>query len=285
VIHPLTLCAIYFAGIFLELVLSRLGWIRARYETKDTALSLTMFCGHFLISSLLFGLYAVVATFVFKYRIFTFDMRSPWCWSLLIVLEDFTYYWTHRTLHERRIWWLVHVNHHTSQHFNLSTALRQSWLTEITGAMWIPWLWLSFLGFPLYAVALQKTLNLAYQVWLHIEHVGKLPRPIEAIFNTPSHHRVHHSRHEKFLGRNYAGTFIVWDKLFGTYADEGAERTHRYGLVDNIGTFNLFRVLFHELVFTIREAWHLRSPVKVARFLFGKMEPRSSAAKIFSVSP
>ena len=113
-----------------------------------------------------------------------------------------------------------HVNHHSSQHYNLSTALRQTWTGGIAGT-WVLWLPLAFLGFPPAMIAIQKGISLVYQYWIHTEAIRRLPRWFEAVFNTPSHHRVHHARNPRYLDRNYAGILIIWDRLFGTYQPEG----------------------------------------------------------------
>ena len=166
---------------------------------------------------------------------------------LLFFADDFSYYWFHRCSHESRFFWASHVVHHSSTHYNLSTALRQTWVPMT----YLPfWLWLPALGFAPWMVLLAQAWSLIYQFWIHTERIKRLPRPLEAVLNTPSHHRVHHGSNEVYLDRNYAGILIIWDKLFGTYEPEG-ERV-RYGLTKNIGTFNPVRAAFHEYV----AMWH-----------------------------
>ena len=182
------------------------------------------------------------------------------------LLEDLTYYWFHRLSHERRFWWAAHVNHHSSQHYNLSTALRQTWTGGVAGT-WALWLPLAFLGFPPAMIAIQKGISLVYQFWIHTEAIGKMPRWFEAVFNTPSHHRVHHARNPRYLDRNYAGVLIVWDKLFGTFQPELDEEPCRYGIVKNLGDFNILRVAFHEWAGMLGDV--ARHPRHALGYLFG----------------
>src|SRR4029079_10729997 len=160
--------------------------------------------------------------------------------------------------HEARVFWASHVVHHSSRHFNLSTALRQTWVPMTYLPFWLP---LLALGFPPWMVLLAQSWSLIYQFGLHTERIGRLPRPIEAVFNTPSHHRVHHGSNEVYLDRNYGGILIVWDRLFGTFQGE-TERV-RYGLTKNIRSFKPTRVAFHEFAAIWRdvraaESWRHR---------------------------
>ena len=123
-----------------------------------------------------------------------------------------------------RVFWASHVVHHSSPHFNLSTALRQTWVPMTYLPFWLP---LLLLGFPPWMVLLAQSWSLIYQFGLHTERIGRLPRPIEAVFNTPSHHRVHHGANEQYLDRNYAGILIIWDRLFGTLHPRGRARALR----------------------------------------------------------
>ena len=158
------------------------------------------------------------------------------------------------------------MNHHTSQHYNLSTALRQTWTGGVAGT-WLLWLPLAFLGFPPAMIAIQKGISLVYQYWIHTETIRRLPKGFEAVFNTPSHHRVHHARNPIYLDRNYAGILIVWDRLFGTFQPELDAEPCRYGVVHNLGAFNPLRVAFHEWVGIAQDI--ARSPRHVLGWLFG----------------
>ena len=235
--------------VFILLMVAEILYIRwrdgpGRYETRDTATSLLMGAGS-VAAGLLLGFIAYNVYFwVWEYRVF--DLGTAWyVIALCFLLDDLRYYCVHRIGHTSRWVWASHVNHHSSQHYNLSTALRQTWTGELTGMfiLQIPLVWL---GFHPLMVLFVGGLNLVYQFWIHTEVIDKLPRPIEYIFNTPSHHRVHHGRNAQYLDANYAGTLIIWDRMFGSFVPE--DEKPDYGLVHNLGSFNPIRVAFHEYV-------------------------------------
>jgi sterol desaturase/sphingolipid hydroxylase (fatty acid hydroxylase superfamily) len=217
------------------------------YDPRDTRTSLSMGLGNVVIN---FGWkFVVLAAYVGIYELtpLRLDPGDWWVWVLLFFADDFSYYWFHRISHESRAFWASHVVHHSSQHYNLSTALRQTWVPMT----YFPfWLWMPAVGFEPWMVLLAQAWSLIYQFWIHTEKIRKLPRWFEAIFNTPSHHRVHHGVNEQYLDRNYGGIMIIWDRLFGTYEPEG-ERV-RYGLTTQLRTFRPVRVAFHEYI----AMWH-----------------------------
>lgn len=183
-LDPVTLATPFFIlAIILEVALARLGATRTNYEAKDTAASLVMGLGSTLAGLLVGGVVAAATLYVYQHRLFDIPMTAVWAWIAIFLLEDLTYYWFHRLSHERRFWWAAHVNHHSSQHYNLSTALRQTWTGGIAGT-WALWLPLAFLGFPPAMIAIQKGISLVYQFWIHTEAIGRMPRWFEAVFNT-----------------------------------------------------------------------------------------------------
>jgi len=224
------------------------------FETKDTAASLAMGVGNVVVNlgakGIVLAAFWVVydTTGIFKETLLP---SLGWVWVLLVFAEDLTYYWFHRKSHEIRFFWASHVVHHSSEKYNLSTALRQSWTGNITGTF-LFWLWLPLLGFHPMMVVTMQSVSLIYQFWIHTETIGKLPAPIEWVMNTPSHHRVHHSSQVKYLDRNHAGILIIWDRLFGTFKEE--EERPRYGLTSNIDTYNPVRIAFHEWMDIWRDA-------------------------------
>jgi sterol desaturase/sphingolipid hydroxylase (fatty acid hydroxylase superfamily) len=264
---PVTLATPFFIlTVLLEIGLARLKLIKSRYETKDTAVSLVMGLFSTLAGLPLAAVVVAVGLWAYQHRLFTIPADAWWAWVAVFLLEDVTYYWFHRLSHERRFWWASHVNHHSSQHYNLGTALRQTWTGEVAGT-WLLWVPLMALGFPPWMVAIEKGISLVYQYWVHTEAIRRLPRWFEAVFNTPSHHRVHHARNPRYLDRNYAGILIVWDRLFGTFQPELDEEPCRYGLVHNLGTFNVLRVAFHEWIGIARDI--VREPRHALGWLFG----------------
>jgi len=268
-IDPVTLAVPFFIlSIVLEIILARMGKVKAVYEAKDTATSLLMGFGSGIAGLLTGGVVFAASVWVYKYHLFDIAMSAAWAWLAIFLLEDFTYYWFHRLSHERRFWWAAHVNHHTSQHYNLATALRQTWTGGAAGT-WALWLPLSLLGFPPAMIAIQKGISLVYQFWIHTEAVRRMPVWVEALFNTPSHHRVHHARNPRYLDSNYAGILIIWDRMFGTFVPELDEEPCRYGVVKNLGDFNIFRVAFHEWVGILSDLLTARSWREAFGYLFG----------------
>jgi len=224
------------------------------YERRDTATSLTMGIGNVLIN--VGWKLVVLAAYAGAYLVAPFHLPAdnPLTWIALFLADDFAYYWYHRTHHEIRVFWASHVVHHSSERYNLSTALRQTW-TPFSALPF--WLMLAFLGFAPWMILLQQSIGLVYQFFIHTERIGKLWEPVEFVMNTPSHHRVHHGSNAQYLDKNYGGILIVWDRLFGTFQEEG-ERV-RYGLTKNINTFNPLRVATHEYVAIWRDLRHAGS--------------------------
>jgi sterol desaturase/sphingolipid hydroxylase (fatty acid hydroxylase superfamily) len=231
------------------------------YGASDTRTSLTMGLGNVAINVV--WKLVVVAVYAALYELTPIRLPAdnPLTWVALFLLDDLAYYWFHRVSHESRFFWASHVVHHSSEHYNLSTALRQTWVPMTYFPFWLA---LPLLGFAPWMVLLAQSWSLIYQFWIHTERVRRLPRWAEAVLNTPSHHRVHHGANEQYLDKNYAGILIVWDRLFGTFEPEG-ERV-RYGLTTNIATFDPLRVAFGEyvaLAHDVRAArgWRLRAQV------------------------
>ena len=218
------------------------------YDLRDTRTSLTMGLGNVAINVV--WKLAVVTIYAALYELtpLRLDPSDWWVWVLLFFADDLAYYWFHRVSHESRVFWASHVVHHSSQHYNLSTALRQTWVPMTYMPFWLP---LPLLGFPVWMVLLAQAWSLIYQFWIHTERIHRLPRWVEGILNTPSHHRVHHGSNHQYLDKNYGGILIVWDRLFGTWEPEG-ERV-RYGLTKNLETSNPIQVAFHEYIAMTRD--------------------------------
>lgn len=225
---------VFFALIGLELWFARRAGRRV-YRLADAISCLS--CG---IGQQMTGLWwkaAQLALYVGVYELaalFSWDASAPLTWFVAMVLVDHQYYWWHRTTHRSRLFWTTHVVHHQSEDYNLAVALRQAWFSSWT-SVWF-YLPLALLGIPPLVFAVSNVLNTLYQFWIHTELVGKLPRPIEAVWNTPSHHRVHHAVDPVYIDRNYAGILIVWDRLYGTFIEEAHAPT--YGTVTPLRSMN-----------------------------------------------
>ena len=253
---------LFFALIGLELGVSRLRG-RATYRFSDSISDLSL-----RILSQLTGLVITLMTYaLFAWVSANLSIQqflpvpawpsgNPWSsvagftsWAVVFLLVDLCYYWSHRLSHRVHILWAGHVVHHSSEEYNLTVALRQSSLHGLfTWAFYMP---LALLGVPWVMFAVCHGLNLIYQFWIHTREVGRLG-PLEWFMNTPSHHRVHHGVNPKYQDKNYAGVFIIWDRLFGTFAPEEEEPV--YGITVPLGTWNPLWANVHVFVDIARQA-------------------------------
>lgn len=245
----------FIALIVIEMVVA---WRRdpSRYEARDTLTSLLLGVGSTVAGALTGGIVVAIGAWIHRFPPFAIGLDVKtfwWAWIICFVLDDLAYYLFHRSAHRVRWFWASHVIHHSSQHYNLSTALRQTW----TGFLSLAFLFRLplFLIFPPAMVLFCAALNLIYQFWIHTEAVRRMPRWFEAVMNTPSHHRVHHGTNPDYLDANYAGVFIIWDRMFGTFVPERDAEPVRYGLVHQLGTFNVLWAAVHEWVAIGRDVW------------------------------
>ena len=238
--------------IIIEMVMAKRR-APAAYEPRDTLTSLAFGFGSSIAGLLTGGFAFAIAMGIYDFRVTTVPFVW-WAFILCFVLDDLAYYAFHRAAHRVRWFWASHVNHHSSQHYNLSTALRQTW-TGFFAATFIFRLPLVLIGFHPAMVLFVGGVNLIYQFWIHTEMIGRMPKWFEAVMNTPSHHRVHHATNPRYLDRNYAGVFIVWDKMFGTYTAEVDEEAPRYGIVKQLGSFNILWGVFHEWAGIATDVW------------------------------
>jgi len=179
-----------------------------------------------------FALYAAVYD-----SVSLFEMPNHWAiWVLAFVLYDFTYYWVHRFGHEMNVMWAAHVVHHSSEEYNLTTALRQTSTSFLSVLFYIP---MAVLGFDPLMLLTVGSLNLIYQFWVHTRHIGKLGW-YELFFVTPSNHRVHHAQNDIYIDKNYGGFFILWDRLFNTFQEELDEQPVVFGITGAISSWNPF---------------------------------------------
>jgi sterol desaturase/sphingolipid hydroxylase (fatty acid hydroxylase superfamily) len=264
---------LYAIPAFVALVVLEIAWARRRagdpgvrgHEARDAATSLGLGVANVLISSVTKLGSLALFTVLYEYRLLDLGTGVA-VWIALLFAEDLCYYAFHRSHHEVRLLWAAHVNHHSSTYYNLSTALRQSVTTPITGPLfWAP---LALVGFAPWMILTAQAWSLLYQFWLHTESIGRLG-PLEWIFNTPSHHRVHHGANVEYLDRNHGGIFILWDRLFGTFEPERAPV--RYGLTTNLETFHPVKVAFHEFAAIARDV--RRAPTVGAKLRYALAPP------------
>ena len=247
----------YAVPAFILLIIIEMLWARKKapekYEPKDTLTSLAFGTGSTVAGALTGGLVFAMMLWLYEHRLFDIGW-AWWAWIACFVLDDLAYYVFHRSAHRVRWLWASHVNHHSSQHYNLSTALRQTW-TGFIAFNFVFRMPLALAGFHPAMIAFCGGINLIYQFWIHTEAVGRMPRWFEAVMNTPSHHRVHHATNARYLDANYAGVFIIWDKMFGSFTPETDDEKIRYGIVKQLGTFNLLYSVFHEWIGIAKDVW------------------------------
>lgn len=226
---------------------------RKWFRFNDAVTNLS--CG--IGSQVLGAFFAIITFWGYTYTYENFSLlkiaETPLNWFLLFLGVDFAYYWFHRLSHEINAIWATHIVHHQSEEYNLTVALRQSWFQSLFS--WWFYLPLAFLGFSPLMIVTVGAVNTLYQFWIHTKAIKKLPAPIEFIFNTPSHHRVHHGTNPQYIDKNHAGSLIIWDRMFGTFIEEKEEVV--YGITNPLNSFNPFRANFHywfELVDTARKA-------------------------------
>jgi sterol desaturase/sphingolipid hydroxylase (fatty acid hydroxylase superfamily) len=242
------------------------------YDPADAMASISGGLGSLVTMALMKGAALAVFGIIYEHRILTAG-TGVLAWVALTFAYDFCFYWYHRASHETRLLWAAHVVHHSSQRYTLATALRQSWTAPaFEMVFWAP---LPFFGFRPEMVLLMSSFSLLYQYWIHTEKIGRLG-PLEWFMNTPSHHRVHHASNPRYIDRNHAGVFIIWDKLFGTFEPE--TETVRYGLTKNVETHNWMTIQFHEFAQIAREvraSGSLRAALRVLTY----MPPRPMPTK------
>jgi sterol desaturase/sphingolipid hydroxylase (fatty acid hydroxylase superfamily) len=213
---------------------------RSSYERRDTRTNLLMGFGSLVVNGTarIVALLAYSALYVVAPVHLDPHRWSTWIYALVAV--DLLFYAEHRAAHRVRILWAAHQAHHNSQRFNLSTAVRQKWNPWWELLVWVP---LPLLGLPPWLLFTAFSINLIYQFFVHTERIDRMWAPVEFVLNTPSHHRVHHASDPEYLDRNYGGVLIVWDRLFGSFVEEGRRPT--YGLTRNVDSHNPFRLQYY----------------------------------------
>lgn len=203
------------------------------YRLNDALTNLNVGVSHLLFklltTGLMFGAYVWV-----KEHFALIHLSGFWAYAIVFVLFDFCFYWAHRFGHEINLFWGAHIVHHQSEEYNLTVALRQSWIHSLLA--FIFFLPIAFLGVDILTLGIVASVNSFYQFWIHTKAVKRMPKWFEAIFNSPAHHRVHHGVNPKYIDKNHAGMFIIWDKLFGTFQEEEEEPT--YGITKQMSSWN-----------------------------------------------
>jgi sterol desaturase/sphingolipid hydroxylase (fatty acid hydroxylase superfamily) len=232
---------VFIALIIIEVIINAKKNLNL-YKFKDSTANITMGLGSVVIGLLTKTFAFFVFLWIYQFRLFEIP-NTWWMWALLLLADDVTFYWYHRLAHQIRFFWAAHVQHHSSEHMNFSVALRQSWGEPFIKFLF--YIWLPFIGFNPVYILIMQAISLVYQFFPHTKLVGKLG-PIEWVFNTPSHHRVHHATQVQYLDKNHAGILIIWDRIFGTFQKE--IETPTYGLTVNINSFSPLKIASHEYI-------------------------------------
>ncbi len=233
--------AVYLTAITIEALYSYYTK-KKLYDVKDSLVNIFLGVSGVLMRVLTKGVW--LALWIYLYQFAPFKVKeSFWSWVLLFLLNEFVYYWFHRFSHENKYLWAVHVNHHSSEKLNFTTAARLPFFNLILhNFFWIP---LLFLGFSPMMIFTVENINFLFAFVQHTQVIKKLPY-LDFVFNTPSHHRVHHSSNEEYLNKNYGSTLIIFDRMFGTFKNEKDDIVIKYGIPKNIKTYNPLKVIFHE---------------------------------------
>ena len=210
--------------------------------------------------------------FIFEnFRIFTFENNWRITWILAMFGTDHGYYWAHRMMHEVNIIWATHQVHHSDQDFNLATGMRQGLFQRyFTWPFYLP---MALVGIPTEFFITHQGLSLLYQFWIHTEIVDGLGDTLNYIMNVPKHHQVHHGRNPYCVDKNYAGVFIIWDRLYGTFADRDADVDYKgekiaYGLIPPVDSFGYFKIQFHSYAKLIAKVMNSNGIINKLKSIF-----------------
>lgn len=237
---------------------------RKLYDKKETIGSIFVGIGNVVINLLLkLTLFYMI---VWLYNLIPWRMAFNW-WTFLpcYIIFDLCSYWAHRISHQQRFWWATHVVHHSGEHYNLTVSFRLSWVQHLKLIFFLP---VALIGFHPVIFFVVNQIAVLFQFWVHTEYIPKLHPAIEYIFATPSNHRVHHGSQDKYINKNYGATFIVWDRIFGTYQKE--EEQVVYGITTNIeNKANPIIINFHEYVDMWKDVKGAKGFKRKLFFLFG----------------
>ncbi|MGB3546385.1 MAG: sterol desaturase family protein [Saprospiraceae bacterium] len=243
-------------------------WLRRKqadhhYDEKDALAAASVGIGNLISSALVKA--AMFGVILFFYNLVPWYIPITW-WGYILCfcVIDFFRYWAHRVAHEQRMWWATHVTHHSSEQYNFTVSFRLSWTQHIKVVFFIP---VALMGFDPFLFFICNQLAVLYQFWLHTEMIDKCWKPIEFFFVTPSHHRVHHGTNPQYMDKNYGSSFVIWDRIFGTFEPEGEKVI--YGISTPVNSYNPVTLVFHEWVDIVKDMRTYPHPRSWWRILFG----------------
>tara|TARA_B100001113_G_C21071477_1_gene605741 strand:+ start:533 stop:1372 length:840 start_codon:yes stop_codon:yes gene_type:complete len=256
---------IVLAMIFLEILVSNFR-NQNFYKRGDTLCTVGLLLGNIIVAFAIKGIVLAFHIYLYQFRVFDFVNEVPiWAlWTMTFISIDLVFYVYHRMSHRIRFLWAIHLSHHSSEEMNFAVSFRQAWFGPISK---IPFFMvLPLLGFDPTIIAVAGVISTLWGIVGHTQVIGKLG-PLEWIFNTPSHHRVHHGSNKQYIDKNYGNLLIIWDRMFGTFEPEQEEV--KFGLVNNVNTFNPVKVTFMAWVSMINELKQKNSLSEVIKVIFG----------------
>ena len=258
---------VFFALIALEIVV---GWLRSRntYRLDDAVSSLSL--GVLSQVAAVFTRLLSIGIYVWLFQSFaqwSWPPDSAWSWIGALLFYDFCYYWHHRAMHRVNVLWAAHVVHHSSEEYNLSTALRQTGTGALFG--WVFYVPMALAGVPPALFVAVGLIDLLYQFWIHTRQIGRLGW-FDRVFASPSNHRVHHAVNDRYIDRNYGGVLILWDRLFGTFEEERDAEPAVYGILGPLKSWNPLWANLHIYAQMFRDAWYTRRPADKLRVLVSR---------------
>jgi sterol desaturase/sphingolipid hydroxylase (fatty acid hydroxylase superfamily) len=246
------------------------------YDVKDASTSIANGLVALIFSTAMRAIALVAYTYVYlNWAPWKIPMDTWWAWVLLFIGVDFLVYVYHCGAHRFRLIWAGHQVHHSSEHLNTSVAFRRKWSQWFEKMIWFP---LPLLGFPPLTVFYMHSFHLLYGVFAHTERVRKLPRWIEYVFVTPSHHRVHHGTEKIYIDKNMGSILIIWDRIFGTFQPEVSKPT--YGLLKQVDTHNIWRLQTYEFVAMIRDVKQATKFTDKLMYVFGRPSTTNETLKV-----
>ncbi len=261
----------------MELVAQARERKQENFDHKESVFSIFVGMGWF--ASSYFTKAIMFAGIVWVYNIVPWRMELNW-WMFIpcYIIHDFIAYWRHRISHGSRFWWSIHVPHHSANHYNLWINFRQSWFEQLNVFFFVPML---FMGFHPVLYFVVHQLNSILQFWVHTEYIGRFPKWIEYVMVTPTSHKVHHARNEKYIDKNFGNTFLIWDRMYGTFEDLSEKPV--YGLTEPVHTNNILRIVFDEAISIAKDVRTARGPMEKIRMVFGSPGKIAAMKKMRSV--
>ena len=251
--------------IFIEILISNFR-NQNFYKSGDTLCTIGLLSGNIIVAFAIKGMVLAFHIYLYQFRVFDFVNQIPILalWIITFISIDLVFYVYHRMSHRIRFLWAIHLSHHSSEEMNFAVSFRQAWFGPISK---IPFFMvLPLLGFDPTIIAVAGVISTLWGIVGHTQVIGKLG-PLEWIFNTPSHHRVHHGSNKQYIDKNYGNLLIIWDRLFGTFEPE--DEKVKFGLVNNVNTFNPVKVTFMAWMSMINDLKQKNSFIEIIKVIFG----------------